>query len=142
MGDMAKYSKSKTKNGKKEIDTFSNLIYNEHYVQVYQNTFDLMYDDLKNCKMRLFWFLIDRLSQSNYFYIGKKLRGEFSSECEKRGNSYNDIKVTAALTELKREGKLMSDTKGIYYFNPVYVWIGTADDRKEAIDRLHEDKKI
>src|ERR1035438_357111 len=106
MGDMAKYSKSKTKNGKKEIDTFSNLIYNEHYVQVYQNTFDLMYDDLKNCKMRLFWFLIDRLSQSNYFYIGKKLRGEFSSECEKRGNSYNDIKVTAALTELKREGKL------------------------------------
>jgi hypothetical protein len=139
---MSKLSKSKVVNGKKEYNTYSSVVYDEYYVQVYQGTFHLFYDDLKNCKMRLFWFLFDRLRSNNYFYINKKVREEFTFECKMKGSEYNDRKVTDALTELKRDGKLLSDSKGYYCFNPVHVWVGTAADRKEAIEKLHSERKI
>lgn len=140
MGTMEKYKRTKHKVGEeqKTKDIVVETVYNKHYGQVYQNAFDLFYDDSRNIKMRLYWFLFDRLTMSNYIRVDENMRSMFGKACFVHGNIYNKRKILQALSELRKEGKLISESKGLYCFNPCHVWIGSAEDREELIKRFNK----
>ena len=141
-----KKAKITKKTGSKKVNKniVEEIKYDEHYVQIYQECFDRLYPLLTNGKLKVYYYLLSKLSDSNVLFINKRLRGEFTAECVKRGDNYPDREVIRAITDLTRsdERYLIRLQKGLYCFNPLHVWIGTAESRKDKIKQLFKNNDI
>jgi hypothetical protein len=138
----------KTKIGEKTIAINKTIGDEKWHSREYCGSFHFYFDAESTVRMRLYWYLRDRLTATNYIYVDKRVRDDFRMECSKYNSvggleyDYSDSTVKWALTELIDKGIMIREGKGRYCFHPCKVWVGQEEGREERIKLLHKKNMI